>query len=61
MDGMEARGKVVVIAATNRPDAIDQTLRRPGRFDREIRESESRINGKNGDTPNPNQGYAACE
>ncbi len=36
MDGMEARGKVVVIAATNRPDAIDQALRRPGRFDREI-------------------------
>jgi transitional endoplasmic reticulum ATPase len=36
MDGMEARGKVVVIAATNRPDAIDPALRRPGRFDREI-------------------------
>ncbi|MHB8567670.1 MAG: CDC48 family AAA ATPase, partial [Nitrososphaerales archaeon] len=36
MDGMVARGKVVVIAATNRPDAIDPALRRPGRFDREI-------------------------
>ena len=36
MDGMEARGKVVVIGATNRPDALDQALRRPGRFDREI-------------------------
>ncbi len=36
MDGMESRGKVVVIAATNRPNAIDQALRRPGRFDREI-------------------------
>jgi transitional endoplasmic reticulum ATPase len=36
MDGMEARGKVVVIAATNRPNAIDPALRRPGRFDREI-------------------------
>lgn len=36
MDGMETRGKVVVIAATNRPDAIDPALRRPGRFDREI-------------------------
>ncbi len=36
MDGLEARGDVVVIAATNRPDAIDPALRRPGRFDREI-------------------------
>jgi transitional endoplasmic reticulum ATPase len=36
MDGLEPRGKVVVIAATNRPDALDPALRRPGRFDREI-------------------------
>ncbi|MDD2439046.1 MAG: CDC48 family AAA ATPase [Methanosarcinaceae archaeon] len=36
MDGMEERGQVVVIAATNRLDAIDPALRRPGRFDREI-------------------------
>jgi transitional endoplasmic reticulum ATPase len=36
MDGLEARGKVIVMAATNRPNAIDQALRRPGRFDREI-------------------------
>ncbi len=36
MDGLEARSNVVVIAATNRPDAIDEALRRPGRFDREI-------------------------
>src|SRR5437667_1476989 len=36
MDGPEARGKVIVIAATNRPNAIDPALRRPGRFDREI-------------------------
>jgi len=36
MDGLESRGKVVVIAATNRPDALDPALRRPGRFDREI-------------------------
>ncbi|MDQ6723050.1 MAG: CDC48 family AAA ATPase [Thermoproteota archaeon] len=36
MDGMKSRGKVVVIAATNRVDAIDPALRRPGRFDREI-------------------------
>ena len=36
MDGIKSRGKVVVIAATNRPDSIDPALRRPGRFDREI-------------------------
>jgi transitional endoplasmic reticulum ATPase len=36
MDGLQSRGKVVVIAATNRPNAIDPALRRPGRFDREI-------------------------
>ena len=36
MDGMPPRGQVIVIAATNRPDAIDSALRRPGRFDREI-------------------------
>ena len=36
MDGLQARGKVVVIGATNRPNALDPALRRPGRFDREI-------------------------
>ena len=36
MDGLEARGKVVVIGATNRPNALDPAIRRPGRFDREI-------------------------
>ncbi len=42
MDGMEeegkdgSQGKVVVVATTNRPNAIDPALRRPGRFDREI-------------------------
>ena len=36
MDGLNSRGKVVVIGATNRPNAIDEALRRPGRFDREI-------------------------
>jgi transitional endoplasmic reticulum ATPase len=36
MDGLEARGEVIVIAATNRPNALDPALRRPGRFDREI-------------------------
>ncbi len=36
MDGLEERGQVIVIAATNRVDAVDSALRRPGRFDREI-------------------------
>jgi transitional endoplasmic reticulum ATPase len=36
MDGMKGRGRVIVIAATNRPDALDPALRRGGRFDREI-------------------------
>jgi transitional endoplasmic reticulum ATPase len=36
MDGMSKRGQVIIIGATNRPDAIDPALRRPGRFDREI-------------------------
>ena len=36
MDGISSRGKIVVIGATNRPNALDPALRRPGRFDREI-------------------------
>lgn len=36
MDGLESRGQVIVIGATNIPDALDPALRRPGRFDREI-------------------------
>ncbi len=36
MDGLNTRGKVIVIAATNRPNSIDEALRRPGRFDREL-------------------------
>lgn len=36
MDGLSSRGQVVVIGSTNRPDAIDAALRRPGRFDREL-------------------------
>ncbi|UCE14340.1 MAG: CDC48 family AAA ATPase [Candidatus Heimdallarchaeota archaeon] len=45
MDGIESRGEIVVIGATNRPNAIDPALRRPGRFDREI---EIGIPDKNG-------------
>lgn len=36
MDGLDKRGSVVLIGATNRPDAVDPALRRPGRFDREF-------------------------
>ncbi|HKS70583.1 MAG TPA: AAA family ATPase, partial [Ktedonobacterales bacterium] len=36
MDGLRARGQVIVVGATNRPEALDPALRRPGRFDREI-------------------------
>ncbi|MCU0862003.1 MAG: CDC48 family AAA ATPase [Methanomassiliicoccales archaeon] len=45
MDGLEGRGKVVVIGATNRPNALDPAIRRPGRFDREI---EINIPNRNG-------------
>ena len=37
MDGLKGRGQVVVMAATNRPDDLDEALRRPGRFDRELK------------------------
>jgi len=37
MDGLKSRGQTVVMAATNRPEDIDEALRRPGRFDRELR------------------------
>ena len=36
MDGLDSRGQVVEIGTTNRPDAIDPALRRPGRFHREL-------------------------
>jgi len=45
MDGLESRGNVIVIGATNRVNALDPALRRPGRFDREI---EIGIPDKNG-------------
>ena len=46
MDGLKARGEVVVIAATNRPNAIDEALRRGGRFDREIEIGIPDMNGR---------------
>lgn len=54
MDGLDSRGEIVVIGATNRLDSIDPALRRPGRFDREflfnlpdkkVRSSETSILG----------------
>ncbi|MEK6758199.1 MAG: CDC48 family AAA ATPase [Deltaproteobacteria bacterium] len=45
MDGLESRGQVIVIGATNLPNSVDPALRRPGRFDREI---EISIPDKNG-------------
>jgi transitional endoplasmic reticulum ATPase len=46
MDGLQGRGKVVVIAATNRPNSIDPALRRPGRFDREIEIGVPDVHGR---------------
>lgn len=46
MDGLKSRGQVVVMAATNRPDDIDEALRRPGRFDREIKINPPDENGR---------------
>ncbi len=45
MDGLETRGRVIIIGATNRPNAVDPALRRPGRFDREI---EIKVPDENG-------------
>ena len=62
MDGLDSRGQVIVVGATNRPDSIDPALRRPGRFDREFafklpsRESRRailRIHTKGWDPPLP--------
>ncbi len=46
MDGLKGRGKVIVIGATNIPESIDPALRRPGRFDREIRIEVPDRNGR---------------
>ena len=45
MDGLESRGRVIIIGATNRPNAVDPALRRPGRFDREL---EIKVPGEKG-------------
>lgn len=46
MDGLTTRGNVIVIAATNREEAIDPALRRPGRFDREIQIGVPTVSGR---------------
>lgn len=46
MDGLNTRGKVVVIAATNIPNSLDPALRRPGRFDRELEIGVPRVEGR---------------
>jgi transitional endoplasmic reticulum ATPase len=46
MDGLKGRGKVIVIGATNIPDVLDPALRRPGRFDREIRIDVPDVKGR---------------
>ena len=52
MDGLQARGDGIVMAATNRPDSIDLALRRPGRFDREIAIGVPNAHGRAGDSGN---------
>lgn len=46
LDGLQSRGKVIVIGATNRPNALDPALRRPGRFDRELTIGVPNRNGR---------------
>lgn len=46
MDGLKARGEVIVIGATNRQDSLDPALRRPGRFDREIEIAVPDVTGR---------------
>ena len=59
MDGLEERGQVVVIGATNRVDAIDAALRRPGRFDREIEIGVPGRTGSDRYPEDPHPGHAA--
>ena len=59
MDGLRARGQVVVVGATNRPDALDPALRRPGRFDREISLHAPDTQGPPRDPAHPQPRHAA--
>jgi len=58
MDGLESRGKIIVIGATNIPNTLDPALRRPGRFDREISISHSGQKWKVRNPANPYKRYA---
>ncbi len=59
MDGLKSRKNVIVIGATNRPEAIDNALRRPGRFDREIELRVPDKSGPQGNPPDTHQEHAA--
>ena len=58
MDGFDARGGIILIAATNRPDILDPALLRPGRFDRQIPVSAPDLRGRRGDPRGARQGQA---
>ena len=58
MDGFEAKGGIILIAATNRPDILDPALLRPGRFDRQIPVGAARPQGPAGDPGRALQGQA---
>ncbi len=59
MDGLESRGKVVVIGATNRPNALDPAIRRPGQVRQGDRDRHPRQGGQVRDTPDTHEGHAA--
>ena len=58
MDGFDAKGGIILIAATNRPDILDPALLRPGRFDRQIPVGAARPQGPAGDPGGALQGQA---
>ena len=60
MDGLNDRGNVIVLGATNRPDSVDPALRRPGRFDREFEISVPNEDGRLRDSFNPHKRNASC-
>ncbi|KAJ4292277.1 TAT-binding protein-like protein 7, AAA ATPase [Collariella sp. IMI 366227] len=61
MDGMDGRGQVIVIGATNRPDNIDPALRRPGRFDREFYFPLPDLEARRGALAENTKGYGGAD